>query len=79
MNNVKEPVFPDVELNLNSPKGNAWHILKTVENTLKENDFSERQISFVLDDMQSSNYQHLCEVAQEYITLYRSENYEMED
>lgn len=76
---AQEPLFPQVKVNLNSPAGNAIVIMAVVNSALEEAKYDPDLRSKVLSDMkQASSYQNLCDIAGRYITLYRSEHYEME-
>lgn len=66
------PKYPEIKLDLNGPEGNAFYIMGAISRVLKIANESQDTIQSVLDDMKSSNYEHLCEVASRYITLYRS-------
>lgn len=73
------PMFPEVRLNLNSPAGNAFVIMMNVSEALKRANYEKTLIDSILDDMKSSNYEHLCSIARKYITLYNTEEYEIEN
>lgn len=76
---AQEPLFPQVKVNLNSPDGNAIVIMAVVNHTLEATNYAPELRSKVLSEMkQASSYQNLCDIAGHYISLYCSENYEME-
>lgn len=75
MENMK-PMFPQIKLNLNSPSGNAFEIIGTVKRALETAGITNGMITSILEEMKSSDYGHLCEIAGQIITLYRSDTYE---
>lgn len=57
------------EINILGPQGNAFVIMGVVKNVMKDKGLSEKEIEDVFKDMQSSDYEHLCDVAEKYVTL----------
>ena len=67
MNN--DCLFPTIVIDIDSPQGNAYCIMGIVANALKECAFTKEQINSILDDMKSSDYDHLVSVAKRYVTI----------
>ena len=69
LNLCKEPAFPNVEIDIKGPSGNAFVIISIIMTKLSEIGKSEEEIEKVKKDMMSSNYEHLLEVASKYVSI----------
>ena len=66
---MSHPKFPNVEIDITGPKGNAYAIMGIVSQVLRQTGSTNEQVSNVLKDMMSSNYEHLVSVAARYVTI----------
>lgn len=66
---MSEPKFASIELDISGPDGNAYVIIGVVKTVLEQAGYSEIKIKKVIENMTSSNYEHLLEVASNYITI----------
>ena len=69
----KEPLFPNVKINLLGPDGNAYAIMGIIARILRQMGKPQSEINEVLKEMMSSDYKHLCEIASNYVTLIGDE------
>jgi len=49
-------------INLNSPRGNAFALISQAQAFAKQLDYSDTQITRLVTDMKSSDYEHLLSV-----------------
>jgi len=52
------------EISKSGPKGNAFYIMGETSRLLRAMGKTKQEIETIMQDMQSSNYTHLCEVAE---------------
>jgi hypothetical protein len=64
-------LFPSIEIDITGPMGNAYCIIGVVSTCLKEIGYSKDEIQTIIDDMMSSDYEHLLTVAKRYVTIKR--------
>jgi len=64
-----------IEIDLTGPQGNAFFLLGTAKSLGEQMGLHKEEISMIIDDMQSSDYDHLVEVFDQhfgnFVTLYR--------
>ena len=59
---IKKKVNRKLEIDLNGPQGNAFYLIGFLSNTLKRSGLTEDVISEIIEDMKSSDYEHLIQV-----------------
>jgi hypothetical protein len=67
--------MPSRFIDLSGPDGNAYALMGYANNFAKQLKFTEEKIQEIMDDMRSSDYEHLVEVFDKHfgniVTLYR--------
>lgn len=63
-------MFPSIKINIAGPDGNAYYIMGLIQTLLIEIGYNKDQIDEVINDMKSSDYEHLCNVAKKYVVLF---------
>jgi len=75
MSKSKNERIGPIEIDLTGPQGNAFVLLGTAERFARQLGKSSFDIRRILDEMQSSDYEHLVKVFDrefgEFVTLYR--------
>ena len=63
------PLFPVIKVNIAGPQGNAWALMAIISKVLEAANYSKEDIDKVMEDMRSSDYDHVLEVAKKYVTV----------
>ena len=58
-----------MEINIKGPSGNAFALLGHVAQILRDSKHTKEEIKAVTDDMKSGDYEHLLDVAGEYLDI----------
>jgi hypothetical protein len=56
---IRTPRRRKPEIDLNGPQGNAFYLLGTARDLAKKLQYSERMTEDIINDMKSSDYEHL--------------------
>jgi hypothetical protein len=60
--------YPQLHMRLAGEDGNAYSIMGRLTRVLRRGGVSQEEIKAVMDNMTSSNYEHLLQVAMETVT-----------
>jgi hypothetical protein len=71
---MKTNFKPSVEIDITGCDGNAYCIIGHVMNVLNAEHYTIEEIETVVNDMTSSTYEHLCDIAEKYIILKNRKN-----
>ena len=66
---MHKPLFPTIKVNISGPQGNAWALMAIISQVLEAANYSKAEINKIMEDMRSSDYNHVLDITKKYVTV----------